>query len=134
TSLNFRGVLYNVTDPKRCEYDAGIIDSRIEKRLLTALAPPNSLPKSIRLPDVMLLTGTLKGNMNAIESDLRFGGSYGSASLKGYIRNFKNTESALYDLEFSTVGFEAGKLLKQDTLLGSISLSASAKGTGFNYK
>ncbi|MEI9935065.1 MAG: hypothetical protein WDM71_09520 [Ferruginibacter sp.] len=77
------------------------------------------------------MTGSAKGDMNNIEPNLKLGGTYGIITAKGYIHQFKNKESATYNLQLTAENFEAGKLLKQDTLLGAVSLNVTAKGQGF---
>ena len=129
-----RADLKNFKDPKNLSYNIAIRQSSVDKRFLMSLIPKGTLPTSLNLPDVITATGTAKGDMNNIQPDLRLGGTYGAVTVKGFVRNFKNPETASYDLHFSTDNFQAGKLLRQDTLLGSITMSGSAKGRGFNYK
>ncbi len=118
----------------RLQYDVKIIDSRIDKTFITAMIPSKLLPQSIQLPATIIVKGAIKGDNNNIEPDVSLGGSYGSAAVKGYIRNFSNKETATYDLAITTNDFQVGKLMKKDSLMDNISLSAVAKGKGFNYK
>ena len=135
-TLLFSGTaaLKNFSDPKNLQYDILINNSRVEKKFIDAFVDKKLLPSSIKLPEVIIATGTLKGDMNNVAPNIKLGGSYGKISAKGYVRNFKNTEAATYNLQMGASGFQLGKLLKQDTLLGNISLSATANGKGFNYK
>ncbi len=135
-TLLFSGTaaLKNISDPKRLGYNLVINKSRVEKKFITAMVDEKLLTTSIELPEVIIATGTLKGDMNNVSPNLKLGGSYGDIFAKGYVRNFKNQEAATYDLQMRTSNFALGKLLKQDTLLGNITLSATAKGKGFNYK
>jgi translocation and assembly module TamB len=132
--LSGKGEIKNIDKPNALQYNIAIADSRIEKSLITALFPPGTIPASIDLPEIITLTGTAKGNMTNIQTDLTLGGTYGGAKVKGFVYNFKNPSLAAYDLTFATQNFQVGKLIKQDTIIGNITFSGYAKGKGFNYK
>lgn len=135
---NFRfvgqGNIQNLENPNTLKYDVNIKEGRMTKDFITAFMPPNSIPESISLPDQILLSGTAKGDMNNIESNMKLGGSYGTAIVKGSINNFKNTEATKYNVQITTDGFELGKFLKNDSIIGRMSLTGSANGRGLNYK
>jgi len=124
----------NLNNTKKLRYDIVINNSRIEKSFINTIVPQGTIPPNISLPDIIIVTGSAKGDMNNIQPDLKLDGNYGTATVKGYVYNFKNKEEAIYDLQFTTNNFALGRLLKKDTLIGNISLSGSAKGRGFNYK
>ncbi len=124
----------NIQNPKSLNYDVAIQEGRVEKQFLLSIIPQSAIPESIDLPATSLISGTAKGDMNKIQTALKLGGSYGAASLTGSVTNFKNKENARYDLKLTTANFQLGKLLKQDSVLGAVTLSAIAKGRGFNYK
>ncbi|UAY53337.1 translocation/assembly module TamB [Ferruginibacter albus] len=124
----------NLSNTKALKYNVKVKDGMIKRDFITSFLPPNTLPASIQLPDVITVKGTASGDMDNIKPDLQLGGSYGTVSAKGYINNFKNKEAADYDLQLTANDLAIGKILKQDTLLGNFSLVASAKGKGFNYK
>jgi translocation and assembly module TamB len=132
--FNGNAVVKNIKTPKRLQYDISINNSRIEKSFIMSMLPKNTIPPSIQLPQLITLAGTLKGDINNIAPNIKLGGSYGTVTAKGYVHNFKNTKNANYDLAFTTNNFQAGNLLKQDTVLGNITMSGTAKGTGFDYK
>jgi len=133
-SFNGNAIVKNIKTPQRLQYDLNIKNSRIEKSFILSMVPKNTIPASIELPQLITLAGTLKGDMNNVAPNIKLGGSYGIVTAKGYVRNFKNKDAATYDLAFTTTNFQAGNLLKQDTILGNISMSGTAKGTGFDYK
>jgi len=133
-TLNANGVVKNLKNPKALQYDVALKDSRVDKNFIIAVLPPNTLPQSIELPQTIIVNGTAKGDMNNIQPNLKLSGSYGIVAVKGYIRNFKNSDAALYDLQFATSDFAVGKLIKQDSIIGNVTLTGSAKGKGFDYK
>ena len=132
--LSGKGEIKNIDKPSALQYDVTIADSRIEKSFITALVPPGTIPASVNLPEIMMVTGSAKGDMNNIQPDLTLRGSYGVAKVKGFVHQFKNPETATYDLTFATQDFAVGKLIKQDSVIGNLTFSGYAKGRGFNYK
>jgi hypothetical protein len=133
-SIAANGSIRNIQAPEKLQYDIAIRKSSISKSFIEAMVPPGTIPPNIGLPAVIAVTGTARGDMNNIQTNTALSGSYGNAAVKGYIRNFKNPEAAVYDLQLSTSSFELGRLLKKDTLIGKLSFSGTAKGKGFNYK
>jgi translocation and assembly module TamB len=133
-SLAGKAEIKHFDNPAALQYNIAITGSRVEKSFIMALVPPGTIPASINLPDVMMLTGTASGDMNSVQPNLTLRGSYGEAKLKGFVRQFKDPEKAVYDLAFSTKDFKAGKLIQQDTVIGNLSFTGYAKGKGFNYK
>ncbi|MBC7536430.1 MAG: translocation/assembly module TamB domain-containing protein [Ferruginibacter sp.] len=125
--------LKNISDPARLKYDATVSQLSLDKKLVEGFLPPAAL-ESISLPQKMSAAGKLTGNTENINTDLRINSSYGALSVKGYVKNIKNSKAATYDLVLSTPGFAMGTLLKQDSVLGNIAGTFSAKGTGFDYK
>ncbi len=133
-SLTGKGNIRNIDQPAKLQYDVNIRNSRITKTFIEALVPPGTIPPNIQLPDIIGVTGMAKGDMNNIQTNAKLSGSYGVAGVNGYIKNFKNPEAAVYDLSFTTKDLQVGKLIKQDTVIGTLSFSGKAKGRGFNYK
>ena len=136
SGLDFAGNadIRNFKDPKNLSYNINVRQARVQKSFITGLVPAGTLPPSLNLPEVITASGTAKGDMNNIQPNLKLGGSYGAVAVNGFVRNFKNPETASYDLHFSTNQFAVGKLIKQDTLIGTLTMAGSAKGKGFNYK
>ena len=61
---------------------------------------------------------------------IAYGNSKGNADINGSLDiNIKS-----YDLTANTNSVDLGYILKQDSLLGKISLDATAKGSGFDPK
>ncbi len=133
-SLTGKGNIQNINKPAGLHYDVNISKSRITKSFIEALVPAGTIPPNIQLPEIVSVRGTAKGDMNNIQTNSKLSGSYGIVTVNGFIRNFKNPEASVYDLSFTTKDFQVGKLIKQDTVIGNLSFSGTAKGKGFNYK
>ena len=132
--FNGKADIKNIDNPTTLKYNISIADARVEKSFITKFIPTNSIPPSIKLPNTILFKGSLKGDMNNVAPDLILNGTYGMITAKGYVNNFQNKNAAKYDIYFTTKDFAFGKLLSQDSVIGKVTLSATAKGTGFDYK
>ncbi len=133
-SVNGIFSLKNLSDPQKLKYDFVIRESSFDKSFITGLIPPGTLPAEINLPEKNFVKGTLKGNIADLVADLKLDGSYGLVTVKGSVKNGKDPEKANYDLFVTTTNYEIGKLISQDSILGKVTGSFTAKGKGFNYK
>ncbi|MEJ7625485.1 MAG: translocation/assembly module TamB domain-containing protein [Ferruginibacter sp.] len=125
--------LRNISDPLRIQYDLAITNGSIGRGFIMGFIPPGSLPPNINLPERINASGLIKGDKNNLTLNAKLNTSYGGATVKGFIRNMKDPQRALYDLFITTNSFHLGKLLS-DTSLGVATLNATAKGRGFDYK
>ncbi|HOZ50508.1 MAG TPA: translocation/assembly module TamB domain-containing protein [Chitinophagaceae bacterium] len=130
--LNAHARLLQVNDIQKLHYDANIKAFNIQRELILAFIPKEKFPKNIELPKTILLSGTAKGDVNHIATNLKLDGSYGQILANGYINNFKQSNLATYDLNIGTDHFLIGKLLKQDSILGSLTMRTLIKGKGFD--
>ena len=133
-AFNGKFSLQNLTDAKNLKYDFLLRESSFDKSFIMGLIPPGTLPPEINLPEKNYIKGTLKGNVDDLVANLQLGGSYGLVTVKGFLKNAKDKEKATYDLFITTKNYEIGKLISQDSILGKVTGSFTAKGTGFNYK
>lgn len=130
--LHAQAKLLNMNNPKNLHYDARIKAINIQKDLILAFVPKDKTPYNIDLPSTIQLTGTAIGDMSNINTNLQFDGSYGKVSAKGYVYNFNQANKATYDMNMTTQHFLIGKLIKQDTMLGAVTMHAVAKGKCFD--
>lgn len=131
--FNGKVMLNNISDPKRLQYGFDIADASFTKNLIVGFLPPALLQK-LDLPEQVSASGKLSGNTENITTDLKVNSSYGVVTVKGFIKNIKDPQRANYDLYLTTPGFAIGRLIKQDSVLGSVAGKFTAKGTGFDYK
>ncbi len=132
--LNSRVNIQQINHPNALKYDVLLNQLRVERNFLYSIIPKKSFPASIRFPEFLLAKGLIRGDMRSIRPDIVIDGSYGKATVKGYVNNFKDKEAAFYDIQLNSSHFQIGKLLKQDSLMGEFSLSTYARGRGFDYK
>jgi hypothetical protein len=125
--------LNNISDPKKMNYGLAISNATVNKELIASFMPPDVL-KKLELPSSISASGKFNGNADDITTDMKLASGFGPVTIKGYIKNIKDSLKVNYDLLVSTPGFLIGKLIKQDSVLGSVAGSFKAKGTGFDYK
>ena len=125
--------LKHISEPSRLQYDVAVANLSLDKKLIVGFMPPEAL-QNINLPQKISAVGKLTGNTENITTDMKVKTSYGNMAVRGFIRNIKNPKASTYDLILSTPGFAMGTLLKQDSVLGNLAGTFSAKGTGFDYK
>jgi hypothetical protein len=135
TGIQFAGrlTLKDISNPDKLSYGLDITQASTDKNTISGFLPPDLL-NQIELPANISASGRFKGNKNSIDTDLKIGSSYGPLTVKGYIKNLQDSTNMSYDLSVTTPGFSVGKLIKQDSVLGSVSGTFSAKGTGTDYK
>lgn len=126
--------LKNITDPSKLKYDFAIRSGSIDKNIIMGFIPTGKLPPQIKLPATMNFSGKFSGDVNSFVADLKINDSYGNATVKGFMRNMTNPDAATYDLLITTNNYDIGKLVSQDSVLGKVTGSFTAKGTGFDYK
>ena len=125
--------LKNISDPANLKYDLAISSASFSKNVIEGFLPPELL-QQLNLPDRVSASGKFAGTTNDILTDLKVSSSYGPLTVKGFIKNIKDPQRASYDLFLTTPGFAIGRLVKQDSVLGNVAGSFTAKGTGFDYK
>lgn len=134
--LNFDGKinLTNLQNPEKLQYDVAINNATISKKTILGFIPSGALPENINLPETVNAKGKFKGTSTGFEADLKAATNYGNFSLKGFLKDYADSDRAKYDLSFGTEGFNLGTLLGQDSVMGNVSGNFDAKGTGFDYK
>jgi hypothetical protein len=134
--IAFNGVfsLKNMADAAKLKYDFVVRSATVDKNIILGFIPPGSLPPEINLPEKVTISGKLKGDIKNLVADVKINDSYGQATVKGFIRNMTDSKTSVYDLFITTNNYEIGKLVSQDSVLGKVTGSFTAKGTGFDYK
>jgi hypothetical protein len=87
----------------------------------------SAIPDSIELPENLEVKLAFNGTMKSFESTVEVGSSFGSAHLIASIDKNEN-----FTGQVSISGFDLGSLLKDTTLFGSVTLTASTKGHGLD--
>jgi len=85
------------------------------------------IPKSIELPQNIMMLIAFKGTMNSFESTMGMRSSFGSANLYAKIDKNENFRG-----KFSFNDFDIGRLLRDTVMYGPVTLTAEAAGHGLD--
>ena len=130
TSLAASGRIRGLPDAAKAYYDIRIARFRTTRRDIFLFVSPASFPQSIRLPEGISAKGLFKGTARQFQTDFHLVTTKGSADLKGTL----DLDRKAYNMQAVTRQIDLGYLLKQDTVLGKVSLEATARGSGFDPK
>ncbi len=130
TSVAASGTIKGLPDAKKAYYDITISKLKSSRTDLYRIVPSKSFPASLRIPENFSANGKFTGTINRFYVQLHLQTSNGIADIRGTL----DLHQKSYDLIADTKGLDLGYILKQDSLLGKITLNASAKGSGFDPK
>ncbi len=133
TEVNISGAVYGMPDPNKISYNLNVAKLQSSRRDLETLLPPATL-KSFRLPDRFGLAGTLSGTTVAYKPNLIFMSTDGNANIRGLVDMSRGTGRERYDISLKTQALNVGRMLRMDTVLGTITADLAAQGTGFDPK
>ena len=88
-----------------------------------------SVPASVQVPDDILLLINFKGKMNAFETTINAGSTFGGAKV---LATVDANES--FRADFDILDFDMGRLLKNNKMYGPVSLTALVSGQGLDTK
>jgi len=124
TSLKLEGSLFNVTQMETLSYDLDNLDVRSSKESLQQFLPSDSL--SIKIPETIALTGTLKGDLESFRTNTILKIQEGQIALDA---SAQLGETKKFNGTISTDSLQLGAIL-QNNQLGSISLKIQGSGSG----
>src|SRR5579863_5164012 len=130
TSLAASGTINGLPDAKKAVYNITLARLKTSKTDLFRLIPEKSFPQSLRIPESISANGKFRGTANSFFVQLHTETSNGVADVHGTLDMNRKT----YDLVADTRSLDLGYILKQDSLMGKITLDATAKGSGFDPK
>ena len=131
TNVDVAGNIKGLPNADKAYYDIKLNRFNTTRKDILAFVPKNTLPESIALPDVIQTSGFFKGTMNDFNSRLNARTNKGNADI---IANMAGKGKS-YNVKANLNALDLGYILKQpDTVLGKISMTATAKGSGFDYK
>ncbi len=131
--LHLSGTAANVNDVNNVSYNLNIKNLTASKALLNPFLEGNAQP--IQLPQVLFVNGSLAGNMQRLQPNLNVSSAFGKASIKGNLVNFQDPQKMQYDVQITANDLETGKWIYQDSLLGKLTGTITAKGfNGFDIK
>ena len=130
THLEISGRIKGLPDAKKSIYHVLIKNLSTSKTDLNNILSENTIPKNIRIPEFLSAHGRFDGSINQFNVDLALNSGFGDAGIHGRL----DIPNKQYDLNADLSGFDLGKLLYQDSLLGKVDMHAMARGNGFDFK
>jgi hypothetical protein len=95
------------------------------------LAPDSTIPTSLNLPEHINATAFFKGYIHDFEAGMTTQTDLGNAVANIHMTEIKGPQQYSYVATVSTRSFNAGHLLKQDSTMGRVTVSAEVRGAGF---
>ena len=118
--------ILGLPDVKTAFFNFPNLKINTNKRDIIMIAGP-SVPKSIELPENIVMQIAFKGNQKTFESTMEMGSSYGSGNLFATIDKNENFRSKV-----NINGFDLGHLLKDTAMYGPVTLAAEINGHGLD--
>lgn len=133
TEVDLKGMLKGLPNADKLHYDLTIARLKsTEKDIAPFLT--DTIRQQFRIPDWFLVTGRLRGTAQDYYPDILVKTSDGDLSAKGSIAMSPGEGKETFDLELSTARLALGRILRMDTLLGTLDARANVKGRGFDIK
>lgn len=131
TQIALSGNIVGLPDADKLRYDL-----QIAKVYSTYqdVAPflPDSLKKQISIPAWFSVAGHIAGTTQDFYPQLTINTADGDAKVAGSVLLSPGTNHEKYDLAFATNNLNIGKILRQDSLIGKVTMNGNAKGTSFD--
>lgn len=132
-STSITGTASNVSDPNRLAYNLNIRYLNVVKAIIKPFLEKSTEP--INLPPSFAINGKLAGTMNRVQTDLNLNSAFGKLNAKTNLINFQDPNRMKYDFVLAAADLETGKWIYQDSLLGKLNGTITARGfNGFDIK
>lgn len=126
------GEIAHATDPDHFAANLPSIYIESGNKPLRSWLPPGTMPDTPRLPEHMIITGSVLGGMQDIKTRLQLTSSSANAQIAAHLVNIMDSIRARYDVNLSSFKVNPGVLL-YDTTMGWISGRMLATGQGYTF-
>ena len=134
TRINVSGNITGLPDMNRAKFDVTIHELKSGYADMKHLLSAGLIPETIRLPEEFSISGKFIGGFSSFETNMDLNSSYGAALISAGLQNGNQKGNEAFKATIELVDFDAGQLLKQDTILGRISGHAQVTGKGIDPK
>lgn len=129
--LQTQGEIAHATDVDRLQANLPSILLQSGNKPLRSWLPAGILPDTPRLPEHLLLTGSFKGGMQDMQTQLQLKSESANANLYAHLINITDSLRSRYEINLSDFRVHPGVLL-YDTTFGWISGHMTAQGQGYS--
>jgi translocation and assembly module TamB len=133
TKIHLTGKLNGLPETRRLNYNLNILQLQSTNADISSLLPRQAL-EQVRIPNNFLARGQVSGTMLDYRTNLAIMSSDGAAVLKGYVYMSPGKGNERYDMAVNTTNLNLGRILKKDSLLGTVTARVAAKGRSFDIK
>lgn len=130
--INAKGEVGHVTDVNNLYANLPSIYILSGNKALRSWLPPGTMPDTPRLPEQMIITGSLLGGMKDMKTSLDLKSNAAIASLTAHLINITDSIHSSYDLTLASFRVQPGYFL-YDTTIGWISGRIMASGKGYTF-
>jgi len=129
TAIDLSGSIKGLPDAKNALYDLNIAELKTSANDIDQLIPANAIPSNIHIPQELSAKGYFYGSMQQFAAQLQLNSSSGNAFVKANMKG-KN----VYDANIKLQNLNVGYLTRNEQNIGTVTLSANAKGNGFDLR
>ncbi|RAW01790.1 translocation/assembly module TamB domain-containing protein [Pseudochryseolinea flava] len=130
TKLDLKGTVAGLPEPKQLQMNLDLKKLYTTRNDLKALLADTLIPKSIRLPSWINLSGDVKGSLVKPQVAATMTSDFGKVSLKARLNLDSTVTKENYSATVDVDQFNLGKLLLQEKTIGVLDLQASIHGAG----
>lgn len=134
TKIDVAGNISGLPTMKNMVADLVIRNISSSRRDINLFIPKNVLPPNIGFPARLNANGKIKGNSSQMNTDLTLNTDLGNAIIKGSFSQIDDPNRIGYNAKIETRSLDIGTILQNKEMLGPISATITAKGTGFDPK
>lgn len=132
TQVDLSGRIFGLPDADKLRYVLNIKKLNSTEQDIHSFVPA-SVRQQLDIPAWFAFSGTINGTTTAYNPNLLIRTSDGNALLKGHFSMAQQGKEK-YDLYLDAQTFNIGKILRMQPQLGTITLSGTVKGSGFDPK
>ena len=115
TRVDLKGTITGLPDLDRVRANVRVNMLRTTGKDVAGFLPPAVL-KQIKLPDVIVLKGTVEGNPREMQAMLNLQTTDGNLALNGTVSGMGNVNSAAYDMQVMADEVKIGNIMKNPNL------------------
>jgi len=116
TNIDVHGKIIGLPNAKKVSADLQITKFQTSRRDIVSLLPKGALPSNITLPETLAATGSIKGGMNNLNTDIAINTSLGNAKIDGTLVNITDSNNAKYNMLLYAQSIQLGTLMKNPQL------------------
>ncbi|MCB0805898.1 MAG: translocation/assembly module TamB [Bacteroidales bacterium] len=131
TALHFKGEVSGLPETENLMLDFATLQLMTSRGNLNRLVTDSLLPQSIAFPSSLRINSDISGSMDDIHVDAGIRSSFGMIGIEGNLKNMTG-DKPVWDIKSGINNFALGKLMKDTTTFGMITLQIEGSGTGFD--